>query len=118
MGTVKVALISPNYGRCRAYKELQFSSIKRITGGAPFRVVVSRKPKNGLMNGTKDKICPENLLGQRHERDQDNNHKTHTRHPKIYFKENILYFVIYARSKEQLWNWIELNMKSKNNHSL
>lgn len=93
---VKVALIWPDNGRCRAYRELQFSPIKRITGGVSFRVVLSRKSENGLMNRTKDSICTNNLLEQRHERDQDNTHETYTQHLKISFKENIIYYFLYV----------------------
>lgn len=93
---VEVALISPDYGRCRAYRELQFGSVKRIAGGVSFRVASSRKSENGLMNRTEDRICPDHLLGQRCERDQDNTHEMYTQQVKINFKENIFYYCIYV----------------------
>lgn len=92
----RVALISPDYGRCTSYRGLQFSPIKRITGVVSFRVVLSRKSENGLVNVTKDRICPDNLLGQKHEIDKDNAHEKYTQHLKSSFKENTFYYFLYV----------------------
>jgi len=107
---VKVALISPNYGRRRAYRELQFSPNKRISEEAPFRAVLPRKSENNLMNRTTDRICPDNLLGQRHESDQGNT-QMYAQHFKIYFKENYFLYVLDQRSNSGTGSKLIRNLK-------
>lgn len=67
-----------------------------IAEGVSFRVVPSRKSDNSLKNSNKkvNRICPNNLLGQKCEREQDNTHKMYTQEVKINFQDFIIFYYV------------------------